>query len=353
MNILLLSPLPPPSGGIARWTERYTAWCKTRAEVTVVNTAVSGQRIQQAGAPKRLIDEACRAIRILSDTHRAIRQGHFDVMHLNTSCSNVGVFRDLLCARQAYKAGISIVVQCHCNIEDQLGNNRFARKAFKEISDNAAYVLTLNRSSLAYVQQVSKTSTGICPNFLLREQMAEQHSIQDQLRTVVYVGDVCISKGSRELLEAAAMLPEVQFRLIGSVAQEIADMDCPTNATFVGRLEQEEVKRELDNADVFVFPSYSEGFSQALLEAMARGLPVVASDVGANRDMIEDKGGIILDRISADVIVQALNRIEKPQVRANMSAWNIRKVQQTYDYDATMHNLMNLYEKVCHDKTKN
>lgn len=79
MNILLLSPLPPPSGGIARWTERYTAWCKTRAEVTVVNTAVSGQRIQQAGASKHLLVEACRAIRILSDTRRQIRQGHFDV----------------------------------------------------------------------------------------------------------------------------------------------------------------------------------------------------------------------------------------------------------------------------------
>lgn len=353
MNILLLSPLPPPSGGIARWTERYTAWCKTRAEVTVVNTAVSGQRIQQAGASKHLLDEACRAIRILSDTRKAIRQGYFDVMHLNTSCSHVGIFRDLLCARQAYKTGISIVVQCHCNIEDQLGNDRFARKAFKEIADKAAYVLTLNQPSLAYVQQVSKTPAGICPNFLLREQIARQHDIQDQLRTVVYVGDICISKGSREILKAAAMLPEVHFRLIGSVAQEIADMTCPANTTFVGRLEQEDVKKELDAADVFVFPSYSEGFSQALLEAMARGVPIIASDVGANRDMIEDEGGVILDSISADAIVQALNRIKKPQIRADMSAWNIKKVQQTYDYDATMHNLMNLYEKVCYDETKN
>ena len=353
MNILLLSPLPPPSGGISRWTERYIAWCKTRAKVIVVNTAVSGYRIHQAGAPKRLVDETCRAVRILSDTRKAIHRGLFDVMHLNTSCSRIGIFRDLLCARQAYKAGISIVVQCHCNIEDQLGNNRFAKKAFKEIVDKAAYVLTLNQPSLAYVEKASKTPAGICPNFLLREQMAEQHIIHPQLRTVVYVGDICIAKGSREILEVAAMLPEVHFRLIGSVAQEIADMTYPTNVTFTGCLEQEDVEKELDAADAFVFPSYSEGFSQALLEAMARGLPIVASDVGANRDMIEDKGGVILDSISADAIVQALNRIEKPQIRTEMSAWNIKKVQQTYDYDATMHNLMNLYEKVCYDETKN
>lgn len=353
MKILLLSPLPPPSGGIARWTERYTAWCKSRAEVTVVNTAVSGQRIQQAGASKCLLDEVCRAIRILSDNRKVIHKDLFDVMHLNTSCSHVGIFRDLLCARQAYKAGISIIVQCHCNIEDQLGNDCLAQKAFKEIVDKAAYVLTLNQPSFAYVQQITKTPARICPNFLLREQMAVQHDIHDQLRTVVYVGDVCFMKGTREILEAAAILPEMHFRLIGSVAREIANMSCPSNVTFVGRLEQEDVKKELDTADVFVFPSYSEGFSQALLEAMARGLPIIASDVGANRDMIEDKGGIVLDNISGDVIVQALNRVKKPQIRADMSAWNIKKVQRAYDYDTTMKSLMHLYEKVCYDEKKN
>ena len=353
MKILLLSPLPPPSGGIARWTERYTAWCKSRAEVTVVNTAVSGQRIQQAGASKCLLDEVCRAIRILSDTCKAIHKDLFDVMHLNTSCSHAGIFRDLLCARQAYKAGISIVVQCHCNIEDQLGNDCLAQKAFKEILDKSAYVLTLNQPSFAYVKQISKTPVGICPNFLLREQMAEQHDIHDKLRTVVYVGDVCTLKGSKEILETAAMMPEVHFRLVGSVAQEIADMVYPTNVTLVGRLEQEDVQKELDAADVFVFPSYSEGFSQALLEAMARGLPIVASNVGANREMIKDEGGVILDSISADAIVRALYKIEKQQIRADMSAWNIKKVKMEYDYDVTMYNIMNLYEKVCYDKAKN
>ena len=69
--------------------------------------------------------------------------------------------------------------------------------------------------------------------------------------------------------------------------------------------------------------------------------------------MIEDKGGVILDSISADSIVRALYKIEKQQIRANMSAWNIKKVKMEYDYDVTMHNIINLYEKVCYDKTKN
>ena len=57
MNVLLLSPLPPPSGGIARWTERYLAWCKSKHKVIVVNTALQGERAGEAGKKRQLIDE--------------------------------------------------------------------------------------------------------------------------------------------------------------------------------------------------------------------------------------------------------------------------------------------------------
>ena len=47
MRVLLLSPLPPPSGGIARWTERYLEWCNGKHDVAVVNTALQGERAEK------------------------------------------------------------------------------------------------------------------------------------------------------------------------------------------------------------------------------------------------------------------------------------------------------------------
>lgn len=52
-------------------------------------------------------------------------------------------------------------------------------------------------------------------------------------------------------------------------------------------MKQERVKNLLDQAGVFVFPSHSEGFVNALLEATARGVPIITTPVRANADMIE------------------------------------------------------------------
>ena len=56
----------------------------------------------------------------------------------------------------------------------------------------------------------------------------------------------------------------------------------------------QKLQKYLDKADVFLFPSYTEGFSISLTEAMASGLPCIASDVGANQDMLENHGGILI-----------------------------------------------------------
>lgn len=53
MRVLLLSPLPPPSGGIARWTERYLEWCNGKHDVAVVNTALQGERAGEAGKQRK------------------------------------------------------------------------------------------------------------------------------------------------------------------------------------------------------------------------------------------------------------------------------------------------------------
>ena len=67
----------------------------------------------------------------------------------------------------------------------------------------------------------------------------------------------------------------------------------------------------------------------ALMEAMARGLPCVATDVGANADML-DGCGMIVEKHDVDAMVQAIRKLEDPTLRREKSRKCVEKVKNCY-----------------------
>ena len=344
MNILLLSPLPPPSGGIARWTERYLAWCKNKHQVMIVNTALQGERAGEAGKQRNFADEIKRAGYVIRETKKGL-ESNPDIVHINTSCSRFGILRDWICMRLAYRKCIPVITHCHCNVKDQLGNGKLATKFFADIVKKSRKVLVLNGSSKQYVDRIDFSKSDLCPNFILPRHIATSHEINSKIEKIIYVGDVRLSKGSDDFYALARKNPDKQFIAVGSVTDEMAQIDKPSNVYTLGRLEEVEVEKQLDRADVFLFPSLTEGFSNALLEAMARGLPIVATDVGAASDMVENCGGVIVPIHDISAMQCALENMEKPQVRERMSRWNINKVRDSYEYNHVLSVLFHMYEE--------
>jgi glycosyltransferase involved in cell wall biosynthesis len=102
-------------------------------------------------------------------------------------------------------------------------------------------------------------------------------------------------KGIHVLLEAlAAIAPCIPVtlnvvgagRLQSALRQQVAHSGLGDLVTFSGQLDTSEVRAALDDADLFVLPSLTEGLPRALLEAMARGLPAVATDVGGIPELL-------------------------------------------------------------------
>lgn len=103
------------------------------------------------------------------------------------------------------------------------------------------------------------------------------------------------AKGTRWLVEAFATLarqfPDVELVCAGTgagadVVLPAFPSDVRSRVRVVPRLDREGIRCALRDADAFVFPSLSEGFSLALLEALAAGLPVVCTPAGAATDML-------------------------------------------------------------------
>lgn len=346
MKIMLVSALPPPAGGIAVWTERYLEYCKKWAiNVELVNIALTGLRGKKINDRTSLVDEFTRTLRVLRDMNRKLDETNPSVVHMNTSCGPFGIFRDLLCVKAAKKRRVPIILHFHCNVENRV-HGKAGMWALNKMIGMASKVLVLNSTSKSFVEPYSKTIPLIVPNFINGDFLTDDHIIRKEIREIVFVGHVQITKGCREILEVAAKMPDIHFTLIGPVADEIATIPCPDNVYLAGPKEPNEVKWYLQKADLFLLPSYTEGFSLSLTEAMSTGVPAIATDVGANKDMLEDKGGVIIPVRDADAIVKSIIELMDTNRRQQMSEWEIRKVRTYYLTETVMEQLINIYHSV-------
>lgn len=346
MRIVLVSAIPPPEGGVATWTKRYIEYCdKNKIELRLVNTALHGSRGRQINSDRKILDEIKRTYHILTNMKKSVREASIDIVHINSSCSNVGLLRDYICAKEAYARGIPIILHCHCNVEDQV-TKKLAKRVMGKLCIMASAVLTLNKASYDYIKQLSGVESEIVPNFVDEKMFCKNHLIRDEIKEVVFVGHVQKTKGCMEIIEAAKQLQYIHFTLIGPIADEIKRLPVLNNVSFLGTKDSFSIKKYLSDADVFLFPSYTEGFSISLTEAMANGLPCIVTDVGANRDMIEDQGGIIIPTKDAESIVRALYKLEDIEVRRQASSWNLHKVKTSYLPNIVMKSIVSIYKMV-------
>ena len=127
-------------------------------------------------------------------------------------------------------------------------------------------------------------------------------------------------KGQDILIKAIAKLKEkgiiYRLNLIGEGDEKdnykrlAADLNVADQICFCGYIKREKMPEIYQKADIFVLPSYNEGMSNALLEAMACGLPVVVTDVGGTEELVENGvNGFVFNAGKVDELVNVLQKI--------------------------------------------
>lgn len=340
MKVLLISAKRAASiGGIAVWTEHYLSKCKQHGlDCTLINT--------EKGTEKTFAgwSEFGRTRRIAKDLKQALRDATFDIAHLNTSCGPFGLYRDYLLARKIHKKGVPIATHYHCDIPYWI-KNPLSRCVLKKLAKLSSLNFVLCESSRVYLEQFHVDSAKV-PNFIEEQVITEQpKEIRDKLTRIFFVGRVSIPKGAEEMYELARRFPDKTFALAGGVVPPVDTWEKPANVQLTGRLTSDNVMRLLDQADLFLFPSHSEGFSLALMEAMARGVPCVAFDsVGANEDMLADNCGVTVPFKNTKAMEQAIRDLEDPAKREEISKNAVSKVRNHYTTDAVLTLFKTLYE---------
>ena len=186
-----------------------------------------------------------------------------------------------------------------------------------------------------------------------KSQVRRELGLQEGDTFAVTVGNVIPRKNQAVLIRAVKELGDPRFHLFiagdgpleGELKALAKELGVEKQVHLLGF--RRDVFRLSSAADLFLFSSRQEGLSVSVMEAMACGLPIVASAIRGNTDLIDSgKGGFLLPPDDAKGFAAAIGQIlEEPQIRERMKRHNLEKIRR-YSIEAVTEQMARLYESM-------
>jgi glycosyltransferase involved in cell wall biosynthesis len=166
-------------------------------------------------------------------------------------------------------------------------------------------------------------------------------------RTFLYVGSLYPHKNVNIILKALKSLPEYKLEVIGSrnifqdqAKMEVIKLDISKQVDFLGYLSDEQLNKKMAESFALIQPSLSEGFGLTGVEAMAAGIPVIASEIPIFKEIYQD-GVVFFEPQYPTDFVRAVNMLEKMD-RKKLIKKGI-KIANEYSWDKMAEETLSVY----------
>lgn len=245
--------------------------------------------------------------------------------------------------------GIKNILSIHGgDIFDPTKNNsphrkEYLRKAVELSINNSDFVVaqsTNTRNNANKYYNLSK-DIEIIPlpyePYSFERKSRKKLNLEDNKNYLVSVGRLVQRKGYKYLIEALPKIEneDTELMIIGSGPQEkelkkkSKELGVSDKVNFLGYLSEEKKFQYLANSDIYVLSSIHEGFGIVLQEAMQVGLPIIATNRGGQKDLIEDgKNGILIPPKEPETIADSVESLlSRPEKMKEMKKNNLKKVQ--------------------------
>ncbi|NYE03624.1 glycosyltransferase involved in cell wall biosynthesis [Bacillus niacini] len=192
-------------------------------------------------------------------------------------------------------------------------------------------------------------------NIAVKETMKTKLELNKNNPVILFVGNITRDKGLIELIQAFSNVKkqifQAELHIIGSAKNKpfveelttIIKKDSLEGIIFHEPKPQYEVAEWMNAADVFVLPSYIEGFGLVALEAMACGTPVVASNVGGLSYLLNNSSGVLVPPADSSALSEGINRVLTNKAVREVLIQNGYKRAEEHDQIAIINKLKEIY----------
>ena len=295
-NIEILKSLGFSVDVVADFTDPGTITRK-RADQLLERLAAMGVRVTDVPIPRELNPKRISdAYKLVS---KSVREGHYDLIHCH---SPIGGALCRVASRKVRRDGTKVIYTAHgFHFYDgaPLRNWLVYYPVERFLSRWTDVLVTINKEDYrrakehfhagrtVYVPGVGVDTERFRPRRSGRERVRAELGVPLDGKLLISVGELSARKNHAVVVQALQTLPDDYWYAIvgkGELAEELLALDRTGRLRLLGY--REDVRELLWASDLFVFPSLQEGLPVALMEAMAAGLPCVASDIRGNTDLL-------------------------------------------------------------------
>lgn len=369
-KIMLCSPPIEAAGGIASWAKNILEFYHNSYNGSDLDMEFFPMERKKFIRPSthilvRVISGIKDYSSIIKKFKETVKQVKPDIVHISSSGS-LGLLKDLFIQRYLVRYNkkklnkIRIIVHFHFGRIPELKKKRnWEWLLLSCIVTNADTIIVMDSKSLDTLQMSGHANVKLVSNPISDElvQLIKRNSNVFRIpRKIVFAGHIVPTKGVFELVKACMQIPNVQLTMMGISEAEIETqlLELAKNKGenewlhIITNQRQSVVIQEMLSSEVFVLPSYTEGFPNVILESMACACSIVASSVGAIPEMLdsesENPGGICIPPRNVDRLREALVIMLNEKGFAGRCAKNAHtKVMEKYSSKIIWKSLLNIW----------
>lgn len=217
------------------------------------------------------------------------------------------------------------------------------------------------------MEKITVIPNGIDTNFYDKipkdEKLKNNLNIDTKDIVIICVANLHINKGHKYLLEAFEEIfrnsrkirPAPHLILVGDgqekekLLKQMKNYSSKNNIIFLGK--RNDVPSLLKISDIFVFPTLFEGMSNALMEAMAIGLPVSATDIPENRELLDGVNNLLFKPKDSKKIVEEISRLlSDSELRDKIGKRAKKKISNKFEMETIIEKFSNFLDKLISDQ---